>query len=132
VCLLRLDCFLPKGYTRPTASSQRLNHFTETTIHYFSRALWSDYFKVPVYGRKYRPEDILDQIQNYFMRAKWFEIYDFLEFVLKYFPEPDLTETLNRVLERELAGYRIINGIISPITGELRWTGLSRHGTGHS
>ena len=26
---------LPKGYTRPTASSQRPNPFTETTIHYY-------------------------------------------------------------------------------------------------
>ena len=37
VCLLRLDWFLPKGYTRPTASPQRLNHFTEGTIHYSSK-----------------------------------------------------------------------------------------------
>jgi AbiJ N-terminal domain 4 len=88
-------------------------------LDYFSLELWIDYFKEPVSGRPESHEVIRHIIEKHFMGAKWYQVYDFLEFVLGVFPDQDLTDPLNNMLERELAGYRIINGIVSPITGEL-------------
>jgi hypothetical protein len=47
---------------------------------------------------------------------KWFQVYDFLEFVSGWCDSPSVDDAINRVLERELAGYRLINGTVSPIT----------------
>ena len=84
-------------------------------IYAFSKALWADYFKVPVDERPARRSGILDTIREYFFGCDWFEVYDFLEFCVAYYGD-GITEPLNTMLERELSGYRIIDGRVAPIT----------------
>lgn|SRR5574341_118197 len=82
----------------------------------FSAILWFNYFKKPVDSRPNGFQPTLQAIRRYFMEGEWYEVYDILEFTLNYYNDESLSEFVNAILERELAGYRFINGIISDIT----------------
>lgn len=80
-------------------------------IEHFRHVLWADYFKKPVdtrpeYGHPARGKKILDSIREYFFNCEWHEVYDFLEFVVQMDirRKLSLTNYLNQILERELAG----------------------------
>lgn len=91
----------------------------------FSRNLWSNYFKKPIDERPgakhglYGPT-ILAGIRQYFFGCKWHEVYDFIEFVVSYFQKSlkYLQRFLNAILDREMAGYRLIDGHVVNITDE--------------
>lgn len=92
-------------------------------IEEFSHVLWASYFKKPVdtrpgYGHPGRGRKILDSIREYFFNCEWHEVYDFLEFVVRMYAKhkPRLANYLNQILERELAGYKFIDGLIVDIT----------------
>jgi hypothetical protein len=89
-------------------------------MDFFSKILWFDYFKKPFDTRPKHTPQILQEIRDYFFACKWNEVYDFLEFVVKNREEqnPGLIESLNRILERELSGYRIVSGVIVDITNQ--------------
>lgn len=82
----------------------------------FSAILWFSHFKKPVDARPDGFNKKLQLIRRYFMEGEWYEVYDLLEFTLSYYKDESLTEFVNNILERELSGYRFINGIISDIT----------------
>jgi len=90
------------------------------TIERFSISLWSHFFKLPVDEMPDSDHLIHQVIRKHFFACKWHEVYDFIEFCLEFFEYDYDAEgfviKLNAVLERELAGYRIINGRIAPIT----------------
>ena len=84
----------------------------------FSRALWSDFFKRRVDARGGTPSTVLENIRVFFFKSQWFEVYDFVEFVANYFDNNMLNEVLNKILERELAGFRLISGSLVPVTAK--------------
>lgn len=92
-------------------------------IEEFSRQLWFHHFKKPVdarpgYGRTDRSGQILKEIRAHFFSCQWNEVYDFLEFVARLYSreKPQIPDYLNTILERELAGYRFVDGVILDIT----------------
>jgi DNA-binding transcriptional ArsR family regulator len=92
-------------------------------IEEFSRLLWFHHFKEPVdsrpgYGHTDRGSQILKQIRSHFFRCEWNEVYDLLEFVVRMHAKdkPRLADYLNNILDRELAGYRFVDGVIVDIT----------------
>jgi len=92
-------------------------------IENFSRILWAHYFKKPVdsrpgYGHPNRGRQILDRIREYFFNCEWNEVYDLLEFLVRIYckEKPRLSDYLNQVLARELAGYKFIDGTLVDIT----------------
>ena len=92
-------------------------------IEEFSRLLWFHHFKKPVdsrpgYGYSTRGSQILKEIRSHFFRCEWNEVYDFLEFVVRTYAseKPRIPDYLNTILERELAGYRFVDGVIVDIT----------------
>ena len=98
-------------------------HNTEGEINWFSRILWSDYLKLPVDSRPdgayhNRPGRILASIREYFFSCQWSEVYDLIQFLVDNFGKhkPRLVNTLNHILQRELAGYAFIDGILVDIT----------------
>lgn len=116
-------------------------------IEHVSRALWEHHFKIPA---DTRPDwrhpgsgrEMLQQIRKRFFDAKWFEVYDFVQFMALALSEeryPDLIPSLNFVLERELAGYRIVGQEVVDITSpeevealeealrDTRFAGVSAH-----
>lgn len=84
-------------------------------IRKFSRVLWSDYLKIPADERPDPNFQKLRRIRECFFNCSWYEAYDFIEFCVDYYGER-LIEPLNRILERELSGFRIIDGKIAPIS----------------
>lgn len=87
-------------------------------IEPLSRILWFDHFKKPIDSRPSRGSDILVVIRKYFFSCEWNEVYDFLEFIVlkQKTSYPRLSDSLNRVLERELSGYRFVAGHLTDIT----------------
>jgi hypothetical protein len=64
-------------------------------------------------------------IRKIFQKEKWYTVYDLVEFVAngklidQYNSNFDYFTTLiNEVLKQELFGYRLINGVITPITSQ--------------
>lgn len=94
------------------------HHEYEPRIIAFSQELWFHYFKKPIDTRNYDEKKILNEIRNYFFSCEWYDVYDFLEFVCQYHSKypPHLVEHLNAILERELAGYRLVDGKVVDIT----------------
>jgi hypothetical protein len=58
-------------------------------------------------------------IYKFFCDAKWNEVYDFVEYLIDK-SEGELIRPFNEVLEREIAGYRIISSIVVPITDKMQ------------
>lgn len=88
-------------------------------IDAFSTDLWFGFFKQPIDTRPKYSSDKLAVIRDHFFSCKWNEVYDFIEFVVGHYSRLQrLPEFLNRVLERESAGYRIISGHVVDITSE--------------
>lgn len=82
--------------------------------------MWLDYFKQPI---DTLPDDwpqIKKRIVDYYFKCQWFEVYDFLEFVGNSFPvdsvNSDFMAFCNKILEREMSGYRFVGGKITQIT----------------
>lgn len=84
----------------------------------FARALWFGYFKEPMDTIPDNASEALAHIRRYFFDSKWFEVYDLLEFIVSHYEQarPRLQYELNRVLERELAGYRFVGSNLTDIT----------------
>lgn len=87
----------------------------------FSKALWFHFFKKPLDKRPQEAGRILAEIRTYFFSAEWFRLYDFIEYSLLVLSENkyrNLRHRLNQVLERELAGYRVVEDKFVPITDQ--------------
>lgn len=85
-------------------------------IKSFSRQLWFEYYKRPIDEIPSHPNTILETIKRGFFGGRWNEVYDFLEAVLGILKNGTLEVDLNAVLNRELAGYRLIDGHFVEIT----------------
>lgn len=84
----------------------------------FSRDLWFNFFKLRIDSRPEYGFEILDQIRKYFFSCKWYEVYDFIEFIVQTYKILGLIELVNEVLERELSGFRLIDGLFTPVSDE--------------
>jgi len=84
--------------------------------------LWLDYFKETLDTMPSTASGAKKYLREYFFKCQWFEVYDFIEFVAnKYYFDSineEFQQYCNYILERELSGYRFIEGRISPITGD--------------
>ena len=87
----------------------------------FIKCIWMDFFKYPL--------DRLDDwfpktfqiINTWYFGCQWYEVYDFIEFIARIkveiaFDNKAFIEDCNKVLEKEVSGYRFISDTICPIT----------------
>ncbi len=97
---------------------------------------WRDKFKL-VYRDFFRwpTEDVSvtyfkarDKLKLWFFNeAKWFDIYNFIEFIInnsnKFYLSENLTiiisGSVNSILEAENSGYRVVSGVLTPITNTM-------------
>lgn len=107
-----------------------LDELVKTTSHYggvteyksFAKELWIKFYKKPIDTIPSGHYDIEDIIRSKFYNSTWHGVYDFIEFIagLEHdnirFENDEFIEFCNENLEKENAGYRFINGLISPIT----------------
>lgn len=89
------------------------------------RIIWEEFFEqradeIPSHGLV-DVDGVLHYIKKWFFKAEWYEKYDFMEFISLLGSSvfrTEFTEKCNGTLQRESAGYRIIENKIVQITGE--------------
>lgn len=89
-------------------------------MYSFSHALWFHFFKLPADQRPDFSVKILQEIRRFFFECRWYEVYDFLEWIIAYLDRSgkEYEKLFNVILERELAGYRFVDGKVVNITNK--------------
>jgi hypothetical protein len=120
---------------------EQISSWTDWSVHglqYRSKEIWElqksgmvpllvglyhDYFKLPIdvlFNTKVN--SVIKHIRNYFFQSQYNKVYDFLEFIVNHYSDQGKSEEFcqacNGVLQQEMAGYRFIDGVISPITSD--------------
>jgi hypothetical protein len=97
---------------------------SDTPLRVLFATLWDTIFQRPIDTIPETPSDAINKLREMFYSANWFEVYDILEHVLQMhvvvphlYPR-EIVQDLNQVLEQEMAGYRIVDGIFTPITSD--------------
>ena len=91
--------------------------------------IWKEFFgnrvdQIPKYasGGVYS-QGVVQYIEKWiFYKAQWDEVYDFVEFIAQLEQQGSGTNFINNIneaLEKEVSGYRLINGCIAEITSEI-------------
>ena len=99
----------------------------------FLEELMMEYFHDTVDDLNYNYTFYIEKIKNYFIKvADWNKTYDFIEFLCNASSFPHYPETqkeyikeCNRVLEKHLSGYRIIDYVVTSITNESELTSIA-------
>jgi hypothetical protein len=102
------------------------------------RGMWDEFFhlridEIPVYPQN----AVRDQVKEWFVSVDWFEVYNFIEYVLNRLNNfrdrndgrRDAEAGLNFVLERELSGYRAIQGKLVAVTSSIEVAEIERAAT---
>jgi hypothetical protein len=92
------------------------------------RLIWKEFYKkpideIPTYSnvREVYVPGVIEFLRRWFYEAEWFDIYDFIEFISiidTRIPNTGFTNECNHSLQKEVAGYRIVNERIVQITSE--------------
>jgi hypothetical protein len=84
--------------------------------------IWKEFFKIPIdkipkiwMSEAVSFEGVSEYIRDWYFKAEWFEVYDFIEFIAV---APNFAQICNQAFKTEVAGYRIINGLVVQITSE--------------
>ena len=82
--------------------------------------LWLDYFKEALDELSDNWNEVLERLRAHFFSGSWHTSYKFIEFVANHYSDhhfkKEFTGECNRILEKEMAGYRFVNGLVTPIT----------------
>jgi len=109
-------------------NSQYMTSYEEVTpFRKFARSLWFSYFKQPIDSIHLHNHVVVEHIRKYFFGCQWYEVYDFIEFTLNSLNYNELYVAMNNTLEKEMSGYRFVNGILTDITDrqEVEMLGLA-------
>jgi hypothetical protein len=92
------------------------------------RRLWIHYFKNKLDEFPFQLSRLTSQFKEYFFKADWNELFDFIEFIIANYTEEQrsnknqknfkFVESTNLTLEQNIAAYRIIDFLVTEITGE--------------
>lgn len=88
----------------------------------FVHLAYADVFNLPLDRTPTWVSDAKKDVYQLLDAREWFWIYDFIEFCVETLPAAfrqspeDLIGHMNRVLERQGSGYRIVQGELAPIT----------------
>lgn len=93
-----------------------------TAIAYLIQRIWSEYFKKRKDTISSSWSRIYGELRDYFYGCDWNEVYDFMQYIANNYSYEKTNENFmdecNRILKRELAGYRFVGGKIAQITAE--------------
>lgn len=92
----------------------------------FTRVAFLDFFKWPIDRSPDDHHRCVDVVRKWYFNANWFEVYDFIEASfeilnkLKRHQDANIfAELVNIQLERELSGYRFVDGHLVSITMQI-------------
>ena len=118
--LLKVFCWDHASYSSDVYDGYYISETSNKELYQLCLKLWFNYFKHPLDSLDHNWTKVLKQLREYFYSCEWYEAYDFLEFIAnnytRYkFQEPFLN-ACNTLLEKEMSGYRFLNGVITRIT----------------
>jgi AbiJ-like protein len=91
-------------------------------ISNFLRRMWVMHFKLPVDTLPKSWSKVDAHFRQYVFSCPWYDLYDFIEYISQNYPDRAaakvFTDACNIALERELSGYRFVNGALLPVTTE--------------
>ncbi len=96
------------------------NRDYDDEINLLLKRLWHNHFNEPTDTIAQYCSDVYKKLRTVFFDMTWSEVCDFIEFVANNYPSDDNNQQFmqfcNRVLEEDLAGYRFVDGLITPLT----------------
>lgn len=104
--------------------AERTSHTIQQieSLYELGNKLWADYFKKPLDTMPVSTQVFKGELRKYFFECEWFEVYDFIQFVANNYKfnstNNAFIEECNKILKREVSGYRFIVTTIAPITSE--------------
>lgn len=90
--------------------------------------LWTTFFKVPADTRPPIAADVYERIRQWYFQAPWNIVYDLVEHLAGRLPSQTFADSINRVLVRECAGFRLAGDLIMPITNESELSAVEEAG----
>jgi len=103
-------------YHRPNSS-----WFPESNLYNLFQHYWHNLYKQPLDTLPQDFGEAHDRVRDMYFKCEWYQVYDFIEFTVRNCPEDmsgNLKEFCNRILEKEMSGYRFIGKQLSDITSE--------------
>jgi hypothetical protein len=93
----------------------------------FLRDVAEYFFKIPLDSLPYSSSERADWFKNMFFNTsmQWWQRYNFIEFTanscgkgkpISWISQETFINAVNEVLEREMSGFRFVNGVLAPIT----------------
>ena len=85
-------------------------------------SIWTDFFKFPLDTFSNDWSQVKSNIRNHFFAFPWHNVYDFVEFIASLDTgrrQLGFVLQVNEYLEREVAGYRLVDGQIVQITDQI-------------
>ena len=82
------------------------------------KVIWTDILKLPAHRMASPGGLAVELLFEKYSALEWYEVYDLVEYVLKCQEDPDLVESVNEILGREMSAYRFVGGVITDVTGE--------------
>lgn len=101
------------------SNSSYYGNLSESTLQPLFRIYWHKYFNKPIDRLPVKTQDAVASVREYYFSCEWYEVYDFMEFTANHIKKNEIqefTEFSNKVLERELSGYRFVNNKIVQIS----------------
>jgi len=87
---------------------------------FYKKKIFEEQYKKDVADYLEQRDQIISQMKTAYDKLQWFEVYDFIEHVTSEFKVEKIFDTYiiscNKYLEKENAGYRLLNDLITPIT----------------
>ena len=106
-------------------STEYCYEWGKTPSIFFSNSLWHNYFKKTIDNIPPHFDTVCSKIRKNFFECEWYQVYDLIEASLEILQDPcfgipieSVYEAFNRILEREFAGYRFLDGVLSPVTNK--------------
>ncbi len=93
-----------------------------TNFYDLFRGIWFSFFKEPLDQIPYDKYTVIAIVKQKFFEWSYLDIYDLIDFLLNKdlpFDKVGFIDSINSILKRELSGYRIINGFLTPITNDI-------------
>lgn len=118
--ILMVHCWDQARYSSGVYGGYFISKDSNQELHNLCTKLWLNYFRHPLDGLDHDWRKVLKQLREHFFGCKWYEAYDFVEFVANNYNRYRFRESFlpacNSLLEKEMAGYRFVGGVLTRIT----------------
>src|SRR5690606_17660548 len=111
-------------------------HETNANLNTLLRRLWLHYFKYKLDEFPYTISRFKAEIKRYFFTVTWNEVFDIIEFIISNYTEEykqekngrnfKFIELANSILEQHISAYRIIDFLITEITGDAEISSIEK------